>query len=73
MANRVIKNHDYLGDVIEVAPGDRFVSCDFRKCEFVGLGPATFTRCHFDSCDTSRIAHRRRVEFEKCTGSFSKE
>jgi hypothetical protein len=59
------KNFEYRQDIVEVAPGDRFVDCDFYGCEFVGCGPASFQRCHFSDCDF-RI-QKERVNFEHCT------
>lgn len=67
MAVYIRRNLQYSDWVIEIAPGDVILECDFVHCEFVGLGPAIFKRCHFQDCDLSRISNRKRIDFEKCT------
>lgn len=67
MAESIRKELEYRQWIIEIAPGDVILDCEFIDCEFVGLGPALFKRCRFRGCDMSRISNRKHLEFEKCT------
>lgn len=67
MAENRRKDLEYSYWVIEIAPGDVILDCEFRNCEFVGLGPALFKRCLFKDCDLSGISNRKRIDFEKCS------
>jgi hypothetical protein len=59
------KRMDISHDVIEVAPGDRWIDSVFKCCEFVGCGPAAFVRCHFVNCQV--LIHKEHVSFDGCT------
>lgn len=50
MSRRFSKNRKATNEIIEVAPGDIYESCDFANCTFVGCGFALFRDCLFTDC-----------------------
>lgn len=66
-AMQEFRNLKLKHQIVEIAPGDRFIRCDFLKCEFVGCGHAELIECHFVDCSPPRKPKLPLLECKGCT------